>query len=157
MERAVLHEIGRESSPRLLTLANACLALIELEAGNVERAQEHAEAALAAATGRPQEAYAETALAEVWLAADPARALSHANRALEGMRSIGAWHFAETSARIARATALKALGREKEAGEAIRAAKARIADRAAKLSPERRATFLERVRENRRVASLSAE
>jgi tetratricopeptide (TPR) repeat protein len=156
LEHEVLGEIDRAASPRLLTLTHACLASIELASGNEARALEHAEKALAVATGRPQAAYAEASLAEVLLAlGDDAAALEHADRAVAIIAETGGRHFAEARARLTAAQALRALGRADEALGAIEDARDRILARAATLSSERREAFLSRVDENRRTLDLA--
>ncbi len=156
IEQAVLAEIGGAASPRLVTLTRACLALIELRAGDVAAARVHALAAVDAATGPPQRAYAETALGEVMLASsEHAAAIAHADRALEIMKTTGGFHFAEATALLVRAVALHASGNLDEARIAIARAEARLNERANKVSLLRRAQFLSRVDENRKTIELA--
>jgi len=149
LEQAVLAEIGDGSSKRLVTLAHACLALVEIEAGNLELAEQHARSAKDAVTGPPHAAYADTALACVFLAQQRSEeAAAHAERALATIERLGGFHFAESLARLVRALALRT-------PESITAAQSRLNARAAKLSPMRRAQFLSRVVENRRTLELA--
>jgi len=157
-EQEVLREIGSDASPRLVTLAHACLALIELSAGDLERASEHAVAAASAATGKPQAAYAELALAEVTLArGDSASALERADRALAIMKEVGRNHFAEGRALLVRALALRAMNENEAAVDAIERAAERVRVRARPMSERRRAVFQSAVAENRRALELAAE
>jgi len=143
VEQALLSQIGPAKSPRLVTLAHACLALIEIAAGDAPRAMKHASTAVDTATGSPQMAYALVALAKATLAGgDPALAVTHADRALAIMAEIGGHHFAESTALRVRADALAAAGREDEARAASERARERMQARADALSPPRRAPFL---------------
>ena len=158
LERAVLAQVGEETSTRLVTLTHACLATLELRAGDVAAAERHARAAVAAATGLPQAAYAATALAEALLASeDHAGALASADRALDLMRKAGGHHFAEATALLVRALALRGAGRPAEARDAIGHAERRLRGRATRLSDARREKFLIGVEENRRTRELARD
>jgi tetratricopeptide (TPR) repeat protein len=158
VEQAVLDEIGREASPRLLTLTRACLSTIDLRGGNTASALEHAEAAIALATGAPQIAYAETVLAEALLElGDASPALERASRAIAIIAQSGGRHFADARAKLAAARALHALERDDEAQRAIETARDAVLAHAALLPPDRAKTFLERVPANAKTLEFARD
>jgi tetratricopeptide (TPR) repeat protein len=134
------------------------LAVIDLLAGDLDAAERAAEAAVEMAGDHPGvRAHALATLAEVKLARG--RAAEAAPLAAEAMSIVdrGAADDAETEARLIHAEALDRTGDRAAARAAVAAARDRLLARAARIGDDAlRASFLDRVPENRRTMDLAA-
>jgi tetratricopeptide (TPR) repeat protein len=135
------------------------LALVDLAAGDLDRARQDAQrAAEVLAAVPPGLSYALATLAEVELArGDAAAALEAAGRAMRLCEQLGEIEEGEAAVRLAWAEALAANGRTEDALAAWSGAEARLLARAAHISdPILRQCFLENVPENARTLERAA-
>jgi tetratricopeptide (TPR) repeat protein len=134
------------------------LALICAMANDLAGAEAHARAGLdVLTTTPPMRVYALAVLAHVHLLAGRAdEALRVAKESIELLGSLAAVEAGESLIRLVYAEALRATGDRDAARAAIRDARDRLLERAAKVSdPARRASFLERVPENARTLTCA--
>jgi hypothetical protein len=132
------------------------LALVRLAEGDLEGAASEARAAIEAlAASPPARAYALATLARVQLARGTAHsALETAREAV--MAALGGIEEGESAVLLAHAEALWAVGERVGAATAIAGARARLLERARRITdPGRRARFLGRVAENARTLELA--
>jgi len=130
------------------------LALVDLAAGDLDRARENALAAAKVLEAVPPGlCYALATLAEVDRArGDVDGALAAAGQAMRLCEELGEIEEGEAAVRLAWAEALAAAGRTEEAAQAFRSAAARLQARADRISdPILRQCFLENVPDNART------
>src|SRR5262249_19067968 len=135
-------------------------AKILLMMGDVNGAAHEAlTAARVCATSLPAKAKALATLAEARMAQGRAdEALASAEEAVRILETLGGVDGEEECIRLAYAEALHANGREGTAGAAIATARARVLDRASRISdPGWRESFLTNVSENARTLALAEE
>ncbi len=157
--RAVLHQtLGparAQGNVRLEGGSWAYLAEVALAEGDLAAAIEAAERAATVLAKVPTaRAYALALRARAALESDPEEALRWSEQAMALVDSV---HVEEgdAAARLVWAEALRAVGREGEAAEAFQVARARLMERAARISPQWRTRFLEGVPEHARTLLLS--
>jgi tetratricopeptide (TPR) repeat protein len=152
-----LRELLAQKNRRMLAAAHYYLAEVLLGAGETEKALEHARAAVEAATGNPQRAYALATVARVELArghSSKAHRAAHEARAI--LRAMEATDEGDALIRLTYAETLRAEGRRSRATQAIVAARSRLMKRAHKITdPAWRRSFLEGVPENARTLELA--
>ena len=130
-----------------------------LRAGDADGALREAVASVEALQTLPARSEALAILAQVHLArGDAERALQVAEEAMELLRALGALPDADALVRLVHAEALRAVGQEHAALEAIGAARDRLLERAASIEDEEmRRSFLENVEIHQRTFSLASE
>jgi tetratricopeptide (TPR) repeat protein/predicted Ser/Thr protein kinase len=143
---------------RLEGIARIYLATILEVAGDLPKAEEQAAAAaLLLAASPPLRAYALATLARARLARRaPELALGPATEAMNILEAAGSIEEGESLVRLSYAEALAATGDRDKARKALDAARARLLERASRVSdPERRRSFLQNIPENQRTLELS--
>ncbi len=154
--RAVVAGANAAADPRVLAAARIYLSLALLRAGRAREAELEARAAADDGTSSLF-APASSALAQALLALGRAdEALAAARAAHQALADGGRVEEGEARIRLAYAEALAAVGDGAGSREALSAARARLAERAARIEDLRlRASFLERVPEHRRTLELA--
>jgi hypothetical protein len=141
---------------RMVVLAGTMRAEAALAAGDLARAAEALDIALAPPGERP-DASALAVLTRLDLArGDLAAAEVHAAQAVTAMTPCDGIELGETSVRALEIAVLEKSGRIAEARERARAAVDRLAERAARMQPRWRDGFLHRAREGRELLALAA-
>jgi predicted ATPase len=141
------------------SIARSYLALILLEAGQVDAARREAERAVEVCEAAPRRCAALGVLARVRLRQGLAReAHEAAGEAMRLLERLGGVEEGEALVRLVFAEALAASGGSHAAGRAILAAEERLRARAAKIGdPAWQRSFLERVPENARTLELARQ
>jgi tetratricopeptide (TPR) repeat protein len=158
LEREAVYDFVMQSNRRQEGRARIYLAAIQLQRGDLDAAEAEAQAALEAlSTTPPLRAYALSMWSRVLLAKGNApSALGVVGAAMEVLASLGGMEEGESLLRLVYAEALSAAGYAPAAQAAIVSAKARLLQRAARMTdPVTRAGFCERVPENARTVSLA--
>ncbi|WP_437779576.1 serine/threonine-protein kinase [Sorangium sp. So ce1097] len=159
VEAEAVRSFAAMQEPRMEGASRAYLAGILLSAGDVAAAEAEARRAVAMLeVARPLLPHALATLADALLAAGRREeALAEARRAAEILSEIGQLEEGEALVRVVHAEALWTTGDREGARAALAEAEARIGERAGKIAdPAWRASFVERVPEHARAASLRA-
>lgn len=158
-ESAALEAFGSRGNARLTGGSRVYLSIILQQAGDLVRAESEARrAVLDLDLYRPSRPYAQGQLASVLLSRKRfEEALAHAESAMTTLR-VEPLDDGESLVRITFAEALLANGREADGIEALRAAHARLLERAALISDESvRTHFLNDVPENARTLAVASQ
>lgn len=157
IEQEVVASAESRSAPRLATLARRCLALIACLRGDAAKAIEYAKFAVDNSPDGPVRMASLAVLADALVLAgrvEEARA-----PAVEALRQLdagkGAAFVGDLAVRAAHVAMLEAAGEKEAAATALRIAQAILDERAEKMSPARRKTYLERVPEAMRIRALA--
>ncbi len=159
IEQGAVEAFRQQGERRLEGAARTYLAEIALLAGDLASAEREARAAAAALEVAPSlRPVAVALLGRVLLGLGRAEeALVSTGEAMAALASLGALEEGETTVRLVHATALRALGREREFAGAIAESRARLLARAAKIGdPVWRERFLSGVGENAETLALAA-
>jgi tetratricopeptide (TPR) repeat protein len=158
IEVTAMQALDAQGNRRLALTARNYLALIEIDAGNFEKALGHVSDAIETG-GDMQTAlgpYLATASTACRRAGDLAGAMAHAKRSLELIAIHGPPEEGETAIRLAHAHALHATGAHAEALAAITEAEAHVLQLAAKIQNEKwRACFLQAIPEHAETLALA--
>ncbi|HSN25013.1 MAG TPA: AAA family ATPase, partial [Kofleriaceae bacterium] len=158
IETIAMRALDAQGNRRLALTARNYLGLIEIDAGNFDKALAHVTEAIENG-GDMQTAlgpYLATASTACRLAGDVPGAIAHAKRALELIAIHGPPEEGESSIRLAHAHALHATGAHAEALAAITDAEAHVLALAAKIQDDTwRASFLEAIPENAETLALA--
>jgi tetratricopeptide (TPR) repeat protein len=163
IERAAIDEFTATGNRRMRGAALEYLALIQLAAGDAAGAEAAARQAVDVASLAPalplNQAESWAILGRALLAGGRAAdALEMANHAIAALERLGGIDDGEAIIRLTHAEALAAVGDASAARVALRCARARLLERAERIRDDGiRASFLERVPENRRTLELSRE
>jgi len=150
---------AKEPAPRILAIAHACLARIQLRMGDPAEAAKTAQLGVDASPTDVPRIYCLASLSEARLAlGDAEGALDASHRALEHAIQLGGAHVGDVIAGRVQVEALLALGRTEDARRVLEHPVALVRGRAASIQdPARRAAMLERVEDHRRVLDLEAK
>ena len=160
LESEAVDSFTAHGDARLAGGSRVYLGLILAQRGDLAAAEEELDRALGGlASVPPVRAYALAARARVRLGrGHPIEALADAGEAYAVLRTLGGIEEGEAVVRLAWVEALLAAGRRDEAREVSVEARARLFERAARISDEEmRDGFLARVAENARTLALAEE